>query len=104
MLPRTPTPPAFPPCCGRFALAGIPSPKAITYTYSHLLQELMPSFLYLAFGFVRTSALPAIPLASGKVKASVEIGGVNPSVSPFAFFSLQCRKLSERAAGRECQR
>lgn len=27
--------------------------KAITYTYSHLLQELVPSFLYLAFGFVR---------------------------------------------------
>lgn len=29
------------------------SSQAITYTYSHLLQELVPSFLYLAFGFVR---------------------------------------------------
>ncbi len=27
--------------------------KAITYTYGHLLPELVPSFLYLAFGFVR---------------------------------------------------
>jgi hypothetical protein len=63
--------------------------KAITYTYGHLLPELVPSFLYLAFGFVR---------GRGAAICQLSLATCPHSLRPSRPSAAQC---AERPAGAE---